>query len=531
MVQILGQLFFCNSLRQVDKMPDSALKTTVWILGDQLNPGISSLAGIDESECVVLMIESLARARQRPYHKQKLVFIWSAMRHFAQELRELGYQVDYYEAQPNLEVGLNAHFKKYCPSRLRLMETAEHGRSARLVDLVEKHDFPVEVTPNNMFLSQRAEFARSARGKKSLLMEQFYRHMRRQTGLLMNGDEPEGGHWNYDKLNRQRPPASYVYPPVPRYGPDQITQAVIELVGPEFPEHFGELGNFWLPVTRQDARHFAHDFFENRLDLFGPYEDAIVVGEPSLFHSLLSPLLNVGLLEPLEICRQAEARYYTGQARLNSVEGFIRQIIGWREFIYQIYHLKMPGYAEANHFATDLSLPDFYWSGETDMSCVADAVGNLQRYGLNHHIQRLMITGNFALIAGIDPQAVNDWYWSAYADAYEWVVTPNVLGMALYADGGLLATKPYAASANYINKMSNCCAGCVYNHREIVGDSACPFNALYWDFLARNYPTLNQNPRLNLVMALYDKRDPDQMQAIRRRAAEIRGKLQQRERV
>jgi deoxyribodipyrimidine photolyase-related protein len=506
-------------------------KTTVWILGDQLNPGISSLAEIDQSECVVLMIESLARARQRPYHKQKLVFIWSAMRHFAQELRELGYQVDYYEAQPDLKMGLDAHLKKYRPSRLRLMETAEHGRSARLAALVEAYNVAVEVTPNNMFLSQRAEFAHSARGKKTLLMEQFYRRMRRQTGLLMDGDTPEGNQWNFDKLNRQRPPADHVFPQIPRYAPDRLTGAVIGLVEREFSDHFGEVDGFWLPVTRQEANRFANDFFENRLDLFGPYEDAIVVGQPSLYHSLLSPLLNVGLLEPLELCRQAETRYYAGQARLNSVEGLIRQIIGWREFVYQVYHLKMPDYAQANHFDANLPLPDFYWTAETDMRCIADAVGNLQHYGINHHIQRLMISGNFALIAGVDPQAVNDWYWLAYTDAYEWVVTPNVLGMALYADGGLLATKPYAASANYINKMSNCCAGCIYNHRKTVGDNACPFNALYWDFLARNYSTLKHNPRMNLVMAQYDKRDPDQMKAIRQRAAEIRSKLQQRERV
>ena len=506
-------------------------KTTIWILGDQLNPEISSLAGIDKAECVVLLIESLARARQRPYHKQKLVFIWSAMRHFAQELRELGYQVDYYEAQPNLKTGLKAHFKKYRPGRLRLMETAEHGRSGHLAGIIETYNIPVDLTPNNMFLSRQAEFAHSARNKKSLVMENFYRQMRRRTGLLMKGDKPEGGQWNYDKLNRQRPPADHIFPQIPRYAPDQITKGVIELVKREFSEHFGELDHFWLPVTRQDAHHFAHDFFENRLDLFGPYEDAIVVGQPGLYHSLLSPLLNVGLLEPLELCRQAEARYKARQARLNSVEGFIRQIIGWREFMYQVYHLQMPDYLKANHFKADLPLPDFYWSGETDMRCVAEAINNLRVYGSNHHIQRLMITGNFALIAGLNPQAVNDWYWLSYTDAYEWVVTPNVLGMALYADGGLLATKPYAASANYINKMSNCCAGCVYNQRETIGEKACPFNALYWDFLARYYSTLKQNPRMNLVLAMFDKRDSDQMQAIRRRANEIRDKLLQGERV
>jgi deoxyribodipyrimidine photolyase-related protein len=512
-------------------MQTSSSKTTVWILGDQLNPKISSLAGIDKSAGVILMIESLARARQRPYHKQKLVLIWSAMRHFALELQALGYVVDYYEAQPTVVTALAAHFNKYHPAQVRLMETAEYQRSEQLARIVKAFDVPVEITPNNMFLSDRDEFAGMARGKKSLLLENFYRRMRRQTGLLMDGDKPEGGRWNYDPQNRQRPPADQVYPQIPCYAPDQITEAVIELVKREFSAHFGAVDHFWLPVTRPEANHFANDFFENRLDLFGPYEDTIVMGQPALYHSLLSSLLNIGLLEPLAVCRQAEARYQAGLARLNSVEGFIRQIIGWREFVYQVYHLKMPAYADSNYFLADLPLPDFYWTGQTDMACMADAVNNLRRYGSNHHIQRLMITGNFALIAGINPQAVNEWYWLAYTDAYEWVVTPNVLGLALYADGGLLATKPYAASANYINQMSNCCRHCYYQARQTVGERACPFNALYWDFLARNYDQLKQNPRMNLVMSLFDQRDPQQMKEIRQQAADIQQKLRQNEQV
>jgi deoxyribodipyrimidine photolyase-related protein len=303
------------------------------------------------------------------------------------------------------------------------------------------------------------------------------------------------------------------------------------LVEQEFAGHFGELGSFWLPVSRTDATAFFEDFLDHRLDLFGPYEDAIVAGERAMYHSLLSSLLNVGLLEPLELCRRAETRYRQGQARLNSVEGFIRQIIGWREFVYQVYQLNMPGYLEANHFEADLPLPDFYWTAETDMFCVADAVKSLRQYGVNHHIQRLMVTGNLALIAGLDPRAVNEWYWLAYTDAYEWVVSPNVLGLSLYADGGLLASKPYAASANYINKMSNCCPQCLYNHRQVVGEQACPFNALYWDFLARNYDRLQQNPRMNLVMANLDRRDPADMEQIRNRAEKIRKRLRLGQRV
>jgi len=502
-------------------------KTTVWILGDQLSPSISALKGLPTSGCTVLMIESLARALRLPYHKQKLALIWSGMRHFAQELRELGYSVDYCEAQPHVTTALDAHIGKHRPSRVRLMETAEHGRSARLAETLKAYGVEVEIAPNNMFLSDRSEFAQDAGAKKRLVMESFYRKMRRKTGLLMDGAEPEGGEWNYDRLNRERPPADHLFPRLPRFELDEITRSVMRMVGREFSDHFGEIDEFWMPVTRQDAECFFQDFLDHRLDLFGPYEDAIVVGQRSLYHSLISSLLNMGLLEPLDLCVQAEARYHEGQARLNSVEGFIRQIIGWREFIYQVYHLSMPDYAHLNYFEADLPLPDFYWSGDTDMYCIADAVNNLRRYGINHHIQRLMITGNFALIAGVNPQAVNQWYLLAYTDAYEWVVTPNVLGLSLYADGGLIATKPYAASANYINRMSDCCQHCKYDHRHKTGETACPFNSLYWDFLARNFEKLKGNPRMNLTLAMLDRRDPKEMKATRARAAQIRGKLRQ----
>jgi deoxyribodipyrimidine photolyase-related protein len=278
-------------------------------------------------------------------------------------------------------------------------------------------------------------------------------------------------------------------------------------------------------VTRSDAKRFLKDFLDHRLDGFGPYEDAIVSGESTLYHSLLSPLINLGLLDPLEVCRAAEERYRKKRARLNSVEGFIRQIVGWREFIYQVYHLKMPDYMESNFFGADLPLPEFYWSGDTGMHCVADAIGTLYGEGINHHIQRLMVTGNFALIAGISPQEVNRWYELAYVDAYQWVVSPNVLGMALYADGGLLATKPYAASANYINKMSDCCNNCAYDRRKTTGEDACPFNSLYWDFLARNRKRFQKNPRMNLVMALLSKKKPTDLRDVRKRAKELRSRI------
>ncbi|MGC9348827.1 MAG: cryptochrome/photolyase family protein [Anaerolineae bacterium] len=506
------------------------MRTTAWILGDQLTYQHPALAELSTGD-VVLMVESAGRAEARPWHKQKLAFIWSAMRHFAQKLRDKGVGVDYHKlpsSPVDLRDTLRAHLRKYQPDRLLLMETAEFGRAAALASLARDIGVKTTVLDNTMFLSSREAFAREAKGKTSLVMEHFYRDMRRKTGLLMAQGEPEGGRWNFDAENRESPPDSHEFPEIPRFEPDEATRDVMALVEDRFPDHFGKLETFAWPVTHRDARRFLRDFLDHRLDCFGPHEDAMVRDARALCHSLLSPLLNVGLLEPLDVCQQAASRYWDGLARLNSVEGFIRQILGWREFIYQIYHLKMPGYSDANFFEVDLPLPSFYWDGETEMTCVARAVGTVRGYGINHHIQRLMITGNFALIAGINPQAVNDWYLTAYVDAYEWVVTPNVLGLALYADGGMVATKPYAASANYINRMSDYCRSCRYRHRETTGETACPFNALYWDFLARNEERLRAStPRMNLMLAMLGRRSSDEIAEIRARAGRIRDRLDQ----
>ncbi|MGQ9501235.1 MAG: cryptochrome/photolyase family protein [Anaerolineae bacterium] len=499
--------------------------TTVWVLGDQLSTSNSALAGLTPDKCVVLMIESLSLARRRPYHKQKLVLVWSAMRHRAADLRARGYAVDYYAAQLATLPALRAHLATYQPARLRVMDTAEHGRAERLAALVRGLGYPAEVTPNNAFVVERAWFDDYARRRRVVRLEQFYRQVRRQTGLLMDGDRPVGGKWSYDRLNRQPLPPGLAAPPPPHCPPDAITREVMALVRREFPHHFGEVDTFGWPVTRADAERWLEDFLDQRLDLFGPYEDAMRSGDATLFHSQLSPLLNLGLLAPLDVCQRAEDRYRRGKARLNSVEGFVRQIIGWREFVAQVYHRHMPGYLGCNELAADLPLPAFYWTAETRMRCVADAVSAVRRRGINHHIQRLMITGNLALLAGIDPQAVNEWYWFAYVDAYEWVVTPNVLGLALYADGGLIASKPYAAAAAYIHRMSNYCAGCAYDHRRTVGEEACPFNALYWDFLARNEARLRANPRLALALAALRRRDAALQAATQARAAQIRQAL------
>jgi len=500
-------------------------KTTVWILGDQLSLRISSLKELQPSDCVILMIESIEHCRRLPFHKQKLVLVWSAMRHFAEELRELGYEVDYYQAASSFGGALRKHIEQHGVQRLRMMESAEFGVTDRLIQEAVKNGLSVETTPNTMFLSDKESFQRESAGKYSRIMEAFYRNMRKRTGTLMTQGTPVGGKWNYDTENRKRPLKDLRYPPIPEYPRDAITREVISLVEKKFPGHFGYADTFRWPVTRKDAEHFRDDFLKHRLAQFGPYQDAMVLGQRSLFHSLLSPLLNLGLLEPLDLCRRAEAAYLDGKAPLNSVEGFIRQILGWREYVYQVYHWRMPEYGGMNYLETDVPLPNFYWDCNTRMRCVREAVEALLEDGINHHIQRLMVTGNFALLAGLNPQKVNEWYWLAYVDAHEWVVTPNVLGMALYADGGILGSKPYAASANYINRMSDYCRHCPYNPRSVTGKDACPFNTLYWDFLARNEKKLTSNPRMALTYRNLDRRKGEDLKSIQTQARRLLGRL------
>jgi len=514
---------FClqDAFREKCMMPRTG-KTSVWILGDQLTPLVSSLEGLSPGNCVVLMIESIEHCKRLPFHKQKLVLVWSAMRHFAEELRALGYEVDYYQTQESFAKALPKHVKKHRPNSLRLMESAEYGLSDSLATAAKKAGTSAEITPNSMFLSDKQAFQKEAKGKRSRVMESFYRKMRRETGILMNRGRPAGGKWNYDAENRKPAPPDTEFPSVPKYAPDAVTRRVQTVVEKKFPGHFGRADSFAWPVTRRDAEHFLDDFLQHRLAQFGPFQDAMLLGQRTLFHSLLSPLLNLGLLEPLDVCKRAEERYLKKEAPLNSVEGFVRQILGWREYMYQVFHWRMPGFARRNSLRANLPLPYFYWTGETQMRCIRETVEALIEDGISHHIQRLMLTGNFALIAGIKPQEVNEWYWLAFVDAYEWVVTPNVIGMSLFADGGVLGTKPYAASANYINRMSDYCRQCAYNPRKTTEDTACPFNALYWDFLARNEKRLKDNRRMALVYKNLKKKTSQDLKAIRARAQKIR---------
>jgi deoxyribodipyrimidine photolyase-related protein len=397
------------------------------------------------------------------------------------------------------------------PGEWRLAEDMRHWQAAAGVE--------VDVRDDTRFFARIQDFLAWARGRRELRMEFFYREMRRRHGFLMDGDKPEGGAWNYDTENRGRLTKGTVSPPVPQFAPDEITREVMALVSARFPGHLGSTADFALPVTGEGARVALADFIANRLPQFGAFQDAMKAGEPVLFHALVSTSLNLGLLNPREICAAAEAAYREGHAPLNAVEGFIRQILGWREYVRGIYWLKMPDYGKKNALQATRRLPWFYWTGETRMNCLHHAIADTVAHAYAHHIQRLMITGNFALLAGLDPDAVDEWYLIVYADAYEWVEMPNVRGMALWADGGIMASKPYAASGAYINRMSDYCGKCAYDVKDAVGANACPFNYLYWDFMARHAKALAGNIRLAMPMRTLAKMDAGRVRAMRARAA------------
>jgi deoxyribodipyrimidine photolyase-related protein len=505
--------------------------TTLWIAGDQCSLENSVFAGRDPKRCVVLMIESFARSRRVPYHKRKLVLIFATMRGFADDLRAAGWTVDYYAASEDSKGPLARHVAAYTPDRFVLMRQTEYGMTEAMTAAVTEHGIATEVTPHNGFISTQDDFAKLfTRGQARVTMETFYRAMRRKTGLLMDGSEPAGGTWNFDHDNRERPKRGMRFPPEPKLPDRPHVRDVIAMVEANFADHPGRIGDFELPTTRADALAYADEFFEHRLDLFGPYEDAMLAGQARLYHSKLSSAINVGLLHPLELAERAELAYRSNRARLASVEGFVRQLIGWREFIWQVYWRLMPEYRKRNALDATLPVPAHFMDGETKMRCQADALKNVLDLGWAHHIQRLMILGNFALIAGIEPQAMTNWFWYMFVDGYDWVMVPNVIGMTLHADGGFVGTKPYAASANYISKMSDYCGSCAYDPKKTVGDDACPYNALYWDFMARNETRFASNPRMSLPVRNWRGRADDDKRAIRARATALRDALARGER-
>jgi deoxyribodipyrimidine photolyase-related protein len=476
------------------------VKTLRLVLGDQLCRTISALRDLDRTRDVVFMAEVQDETTYVPHHKQKLVLVLSALRHFAESLRAEGILLDYVQLDDNNTGSLTGELRRAIARHQVDRLVVTHPGEWRVWQMTqtweEMFGLPVEVREDDRFLCSRVEFADWAKGGKSFRLEYFYRHMRRATGWLMAGNQPEGGRWNYDTQNRKRLPRSLVVPPALRFVPDAQTCDVMTLVRHRFADHFGDLDSFDWAVTREDALKALQYFITNLLPQFGDYQDAMKAGEDFLFHAVLSPYINIGLLSPREVCEAALVAYHQGSAPLSAVEGFVRQILGWREFVRGVYWMKMPDYPQTNFLNAERPLPDFYWTGETDMKCLREVIGATRRHAYAHHIQRLMITGNFALLTGVAPAQVEEWYLSVYADAFEWVELPNTHGMALHADGGLLGSKPYASSGAYINRMSDYCAGCTYNPKIKLGTKACPFNYLYWYFLIVNETRLKPNPRM-----------------------------------
>jgi deoxyribodipyrimidine photolyase-related protein len=573
---------------------DVSDRTIQWLLGDQLNPDLDALTDADE----VLLIEAHGFADRKPYHAHKLTLVFSAMRHFRDELRERGHDVTYLKAESFGE-GLDAFLADRSDPDLRLMRPASHGAGERLRELVDERGGSLELTANELFWTTPTDWrewtdepdradetggdsesivAGDGTAERTYRQEGWYRHVRRETGVLMDGDDPVGGEWNYDDLNRETPPDDWEPPERPRFEPDELTRETHAWVCERF-DTWGEdaLDGFAWPVTREAARAALDAFVRERLPSFGRYEDAMVAGEPFLSHSLLSVPINLGLLDPREPVRAVEAAYEErgvepgeydpdddpaagggsgptldafggaesaggdeGESEsaeddeesdaggsdltpvpLNAAEGVIRQILGWREFMRHVYREAMPELATANQLNQTRELPPAYWDGDTDMACLSEAVGHVREHGYAHHIERLMVLSNFALIYGADPAELNEWFHLGFVDAYHWVTTPNVVAMGSFGTD-VLSSKPYASSGSYVNRMSDHCASCPYAVSRTTGEGACPFNALYWDFLKEHEETLRGTGRMGLMYSHVDDKDEEEWAAIRERAATVR---------
>ena len=500
------------------------MTVTVWILGDQLvqnHPALNfAIKQYGKNNINLLMIESEARARKFRYQQKKLVLIFSAMRHYAEELRSLGLNVDYRIAAET-RAAIQNHIAEYVPEALIMMEASEHqGRKFQL-NIKEYSKIPVKLLPNTQFLLGRYHPFPNTQEDKRFVHEQFYRKMRVHFDILMQPDnKPIGDKWNFDKSNRRKLPKEKQPPPPIAFEPDEITISVMEEVEKKY-QGIGSVHKFNLAISHKQAQMAAEDFFNNRLPDFGAYEDAMSNTYDTIYHSRLSPYLNLGLLDPLELAKEAENRYYSGQAPINSVEGFIRQVIGWREFIYWQYWRLGPELAESNYWNAKLQLPEVFWNGKTKMNCLHRVISRTLESGYAHHIERLMILSNFCLLAGIRPIEVNEWFLSTFIDAYEWVMLPNVFGMGLYADGGKIATKPYIASSNYINNMSDFCSNCEYDRKRREGKQACPFNYLYWNFILTHEENLRFNPRMSRNLLGLRNLDQEQRRQVKISADEF----------
>jgi deoxyribodipyrimidine photolyase-related protein len=505
------------------------LRSLVIVLGDQLDREAAAFDGFDAATDAVWMAEVAEESAHVWSSKPRTVMFLAAMRHFALALQAAGRPLHYTRLNApgnrgSLAAQLQTDIQRLKPARLVMTAPGDWRVLQAIKAVARSCGLPLDVREDRHFFSSVADFAAHAKGRKSLRMEYFYREQRKRHGVLMQGDEPVGGQWNFDADNREAFGAAGpgAVPPRTVFEPDAITREVIALVDDRFAGHPGRLDSFAWPVTRAQALLSLQAFIRERLPLFGRYQDAMWPGDPWLYHSHLSAALNLKLLNPREVVAAAESALRAGHAPVASVEGFIRQILGWREYVRGIYWTRMPGYLECNELGAQQDLPAWFWTGDTDMACLRDALTQTLAHGYANHIQRLMVTGLYALMLGVDPKQVHAWYLAVYVDAVEWVELPNTLGMSQYADGGVMGSKPYIATGKYIERMSPHCAGCRYDPALRTGERACPFTTLYWDFLMQHEAMLARNPRIALQVKNVARLTDEQRRAVGERAAAIR---------
>ncbi len=518
-----------------ESTPRVGVRNLVIVLGDQLDQQSSAFDGFDPALDAVWMAEVDEESTHVWSAKQRIAVFLSAMRHFAAHVRARGFTVRYTRLETQQETAtagstlageLARSINHLKPSALVITAPGDWRVLQALRAVAQREGLPFDLRDDRHFFSTVRDFAVHAKGRKQLRLEYWYRELRMKYAILLedDGKTPLGGRWNFDADNREsfgkQGPTDVPAPT--RMPPDEITTEVMQLVNTRFVDHPGQLESFGWPVTREEALLSLNDFVRERLPLFGQFEDAMWAGEVWLYHSHLSAALNLKLLNPREVVCAAELAYREGRAPLAAVEGFVRQILGWREYVRGIYWTQMPDYLEGNALNAQADLPAFYWTGNTDMACLKDAISQTLKHGYAHHIQRLMVTGLYALLLGVRPQAVHEWYLSVYVDAVEWVELPNTLGMSQYGDGGLMASKPYVASGRYIQRMSNYCQGCRYDPAVSTGPKACPYTTLYWDFLIRHEPKLKKNPRMGMQLKNLARLDTAARDAITTQAGQHR---------
>lgn len=502
----------------------SHTRRLILVFGDQLDRNSALLRESDPKQDRIFMAEVADEANHVWNHKARIAIFLAAMRHFRDDMQSRGWRVDYHTLDDpsnrgSLEAEAAAAIDRWQPDEVHAVEPGEH-RLLAIHSRVQFHE-------DRHFLCTREQFRAHAENRKQLRMEFFYREMRQRHGVLMDGAKPVGGDWNYDEENRGSfPKAGPGLIPAPiSFEPDAVTRDVLALVEQRFAEHPGSLAHFDWAVTPEQASAAFDDFLQNRLAQFGLYQDAMWTGEPYLYHSRISSALNLKLLDPLDVIRKVEQHYRSGRVPLPAAEGFIRQILGWREYVRGVYWHFMPQYIERNELDAHLPLPPFYWTGGTEMNCLRHAIGQTLDFGYAHHIQRLMVTGLFTLLLGVEPRQVHEWYLAVYVDAVEWVELPNATGMSQYSDGGVMASKPYIASGKYIQRMSNYCSGCRFDPGESTGATACPFTTLYWDFLMRHEDMLRGNRRMTMQVRNLDRLSAQKKEAIRRQAGSLKIEL------